>query len=122
MNVARKTLEILNAFGWIKGSARSHDGYCAIGAMTVAMGSWRCGVNGPQKLPSPFNKEVEYVKAAERVRGIIKEQFPDRCFGWPAIEFQPIRFVAAFNDHPDTTFDDVRMVLEKTAIKLDEEV
>lgn len=46
---------------------------------------------------------------------IASEQFPDRVNGE-----RPLRAIAAFNDHPDTTLDDVRVVLEKADIKFQE--
>jgi hypothetical protein len=42
---------------------------------------------------------------------VISEQFPDRRGG-----------VIGFNDHPDTTIDDVILVLEKASIRRDEQV
>lgn len=45
---------------------------------------------------------------------IIMDQYRDRVWGG-------IECVASFNDHPDTTFADVERVLEKAAVKWEEE-
>ena len=47
---------------------------------------------------------------------IIQEQYPEHSAfpGW-----QPT--IMSFNDHPDTTFADVERVLEKAAVKWEEE-
>lgn len=50
---------------------------------------------------------------------IIREQFPERA--WRDLSGQtretPVRHVISFNDHPNTRFADVRMVLEKAAVE-----
>jgi len=51
---------------------------------------------------------------AKIVAEVVREQYPDRCGdsrSWP---------IAPFNDHPDTTFDDIRLVCEKAKIALEE--
>ena len=45
---------------------------------------------------------------------VISEQYPDRI--------QPDWYIPAFNDHPDTTFEDIERVCEKAYIKRQEEV
>jgi hypothetical protein len=63
------------------------------------------------------------------VRDIILEQFPDRtrdafctCTECKRKKgnLSPAAIIPRFNDHPDTTFEDVLLVLEKAAIKCDE--
>jgi len=44
---------------------------------------------------------------------LIREHFPERSPHWPS--------ATCFNDHPDTTLDDVILVLEKAAIQYDEQ-
>jgi hypothetical protein len=53
----------------------------------------------------------------ELMRQTIAEQFPDRA-AFPAA----ISTVWQFNDHPDTTWADVDLVLDKAARRWDEQV
>lgn len=57
-----------------------------------------------------------YMAGAQRdfavVRAVVMEQFPDRGNG----------SIVDFNDHPDTTFEDIELVLTKAAIRRDEAV
>ena len=54
---------------------------------------------------------------ASRLGRVIWEQYPDRVW-----DNDDDMAVAHFNDHPDTTFDDVRTVFEKAAVRWDERV
>lgn len=88
-------LEVLRRDGWYKGGLQDARGArCINGALMVA--------------PSSIL----------HISGVILEQFPDRvklyANGSPSIAF--------FNDHPDTTFADVELVLEKAQIRYDEAV
>jgi len=51
------------------------------------------------------------------VTNIIKDNFKERLIGE---EKEWKGSIPTFNDHSQTTFDDIRMVLEKASAKLDE--
>jgi hypothetical protein len=54
------------------------------------------------------NPRGEYFR---RLAGIIAEQYPERVIEEPRPCLSNV--VTSFNDHPDTTFEDIRIVLEK---------
>jgi isocitrate lyase len=45
-----------------------------------------------------------------RLAEIIREQYPERI----ADEMTVMNMVTSFNDHPETTYEDIRIVLEKS--------
>lgn len=103
-NLARKTLEHLGQSGWHKGgSGNSIDGYClgvALGQTCRAANSWE--------------DNCYYKHVSDVVEAVIAEQFPDR--------YDSSERFSHFNDHDDTTIEDIALVLEKAAIRLDETV
>lgn len=71
--------------------------WCALGALT------RCGV---------YDRKLK-IKLGE----IAAKLFPERVKDCKRISLQQgIYFAAAFNDHPDTTFEDVRKVLIESGL------
>jgi hypothetical protein len=61
-----------------------------------------------------INADPECLLVAE----IIKEQFPDRLRS--SHRLYPSSIIPTFNDHPNTTLEDVQLVLRKAAIQCDE--
>ena len=91
-NPFEKMLDRLREKGWKKGDIGPPDGpYCIVGAAHWGK-IW-----------------VRW----DELTDIILSQFPDRNI--------TCGFVDIFNDHPDTTFADVERVLEKAAVKWEEE-
>lgn len=94
-------LDVLRRDGWHQGDYASNDSprsrVCVLGAANRAAGRYATDEIG---------LDLEWEAA---VRDVISEQFPDRAV-----------MVHNFNDHPDTTFADVELVLEKAQIRLDE--
>lgn len=74
------------------------------------------GLNGPNCINGAlFFEEVwENGKNRDSLALIILEQYPERLE-------KAFFSVPAFNNHPDTTFSDVERVLEKAAVKWEEE-
>ncbi len=122
MNPIREALNALPGH-WQKGSLNDNKGnHCGLGHMHNALG----GSDG--YLPMVFDDSAPEYKLsrdlrieAERLRGIMDEvaveQYPDR------VGLSPLAYsskFAEFNDHPDTTEDEVVAVMEKAAIRLDE--
>lgn len=99
-------LDVLRERGWCQRTVEdAAKRVCMVGAAKVAyLGDAR---GRPAfELPSDW---------CDAVSAVIAEQFPERCFfdhGSPPI----------FNDHDDTTFADVELVLEKAEIRLAEQV
>ena len=100
MNKIREALELLDGGNrWIK-SMGTDDKTCIMGALGMVGGSCNVG-------------DVDVI------RRVIEEQHPGRGrYGYN----DEGTSVALFNDHPDTIWTDVERVMEKAAMKLDEEV
>lgn len=108
-DVLRSARDRIAAGQWTKGAmaGKGDDGsptYCALGAMAAGElkhgteGYWRARDALTNKLPA-INTEGVFVN------------------GWKLDAMDPI---AAFNDHPDTTREDVVMVFDKTLAELGE--
>lgn len=99
MNPYRAVAERLEQRGWLQGTSGPEEGpNCLMAANRLTNG-----------------KDQDQIrKFVNDVRPIIVEQFPERvafeCFG-----------VAQFNDHPNTTFEDVILVLDKAALQFEEQ-
>lgn len=97
MNSAEQILDLLKSSGWCKGNSVRYNGvtrkheYCLLGAA--------------QQLG--FTQRLTGIKLAP----VVTEQFPERVES--ALRSNPAHVVVTFNDHPETTFEDVQMVLEK---------
>ena len=103
MNPYDAAADLLVERGWIKGQAEDNEGHlCMIGAMMHALNGAlsRAGMYWSQQLDIPTR--------------IIAEQFPDRT---RTTSLSP---TSHFNDHPDTTLEDVLLVLDKSGRKYDE--
>jgi hypothetical protein len=88
--------------GWRKGGMYGEDGSaCLIGAIDRVLS--RKQENSTRSALTCFQA------ASEIVLPVIREQFPERI-GRYAVPNNP---TARFNDHPDTTLDDVILVCEK---------
>jgi len=88
-------------------------------------GNWYKGPQGPGGTKCVMahlidNSDYElkdYAKARDILNDVVIEQFPDRTYD---LGIRSYHSVVKFNDHPDTTEDDVVAVLEKAAVKYDE--
>lgn len=149
-NVIRDALELYESgeWRWIQedfvGSVISstqnkwnvkYDMACIYGALALAGGMSAIEIEywwSQEDLgPNEGTYDICSQTAQNIVRDVISEQFPDRMDGvyhkdsgtrsWKPIT-DPVLVITYFNDHDDTTYEDVRLVLEKAAIKLDEHV
>lgn len=105
MNTIDRMLDHLRTNGWTQGKYERPSGACCILGAHIA-------VTGSQKLGSAVTNEIGKV---------FYEQFPERAMYTVAAGAE-YACVPDLNDHPDTTFDDVEMVLEKASLRLDEAV
>lgn len=88
--------------------------YCMLGAMASVRGVQDTILTGDEEGDILFDHEFN---AQENIlKEIIEEQFPDR------LGLNRFPGVPTFNDHPDTTEDEVVAVLEKSAVRWDERV
>ena len=111
MNAVAKALEALRSSGWSKGRYVAPDGsHCMLGALNVALG-----------LPDEYVLGTSH-PAHTAIANVVAEQYPDRACFYRQVDNSWDLSVATFNDDPDTTFDDIKLVLEKAAIALDEVV
>jgi hypothetical protein len=91
---------IFDNAGWTKGRMQGLDGrLCLMGSLLIA------------------DRKV-YIDSLHALEPIIEEQYPDR---FVKNHFNEKHIIAQFNDHPDTIFGDIEVVLEKAAIRWDEE-
>lgn len=101
MNIIRQALPHVPGH-WLKGSMADGNGnHCGIGWVAY------------QHLLSSVPIE-EYFDAITKMDVIATEQYPERVY-WD----DTVRQFASFNDHPDTTEDEVIAVMEKAAVELD---
>lgn len=98
-NRPEEALDRLRTHGWTKGASMNSRGEMCIG------GACETG-------------EVGFSPAIQAIATVIRDQFPERVRD--AIN-PSMGIVVRFNDHPDTTFADVERVLEKAAVKWEEE-
>jgi hypothetical protein len=99
MNVYEKALELLGEEGenWISGEYEDRGRYCLVGALNLARNG-----NAWNGVSSDFVS----------VMTVVREQFYTDPYEFESIE--------DWNDQNLRTFDDVRAVLEKAAIKEEE--
>lgn len=106
-NRIRAALELLARTGWVKGHFSDEDGrHCLQGALYE--------VHGCQpRVPGHLGRTVDGDLAADLqlLNEIIAAEYPERM---GAVG------VSRFNDHADTTLEDVVRVLEKSALRRDE--
>lgn len=106
-----KISDALDEKGWIKGDLRSANGLCLIGAARYANGL--LGGQGGVYLED----EEKYYEAANETNEVINTlaAVAERLFPGRTTHFND-RFhlapAAQFNDHPDTTLEDVKMVIK----------
>lgn len=90
-------IEALDTYGWIKGHYQNEQGICMLGA-------WRVSRFGRiAYLDRQHEREQEEV--GQQLGKVAEELFPGR-----AGEHEP--WAASFNDHPDTTLEDVKLVFK----------
>lgn len=104
--VIRKAAEVVQTGGLCKGRYHTAKGeHCTVGAL--------------QAVTDSFSGTL-VTDAQEVVAGVIFEQFPERVAVLGASGDFTFGVVTFFNDHEDTTKEDVVMVLEKAAMKAEE--
>lgn len=86
---------VLNEKGWIKGKMVTEDGVCLVGAYRTLLYDGR-------SYPT------------QRVKDAIRELFPERSGNCTST-------MPFFNDHPDTTREDVSLVIKHAGYKMEEE-
>ncbi len=108
-NTIREAIRVLSRAGWAKDTFTDGAGrHCLQGALYEAHGI--CPVD-TRAAVRPVSGEL--AADVRLVNEVIRDQFPERVGGIGA---------SRFNDHPDTTVEDVVKVLEKAAVRKDEQL
>ena len=81
-------------------------GLCMHGALNIAAGVPNTVASVVERCSDPRNMELA------AIRSVIREQFPERA--------GRLRGIVDFNDHQATSEDDVILVLEKAAVRIQE--
>lgn len=106
--ILRRAAEIVRA-GHCKFTSNDDEGrHCALGA--VGRATIEAG---------PLSHSVP-ASLADLVGEVVKEQYPDRLPHMQEYRGSSFHCVVRFNDHPDTTAEEVALVLEKAAVRADE--
>lgn len=121
MTRLREVNELLQTQGWRQGSiGRVGEPVCEIGALRTIYGgevvlfpNFLCTMNEHLK----HRDFMEYMADLNTVHKVIIEQYPDRVTEEDIMEG---RAIPVFNDHTDTTLDDIIRVNEKAAIMREE--
>lgn len=103
-DILRQTLAALRENGWIKNYLCASNGVCINGAVNIAT------TGNAMRFISNGAGELKGVR--EIIYKIVKEQFPERAAKVHWRRMSPHEF----NNHPDTTFEDMEMVLEKAIL------
>lgn len=107
-NRIREAIQVLANRGWTKNSFTDGGGrHCLQGALYEAYGvnSGECAHHLRLRLAGELAADMRLVN------DVVASEYPDRFGGVGA---------SRFNDHPETTVDDVVRVLEKAAARRDE--
>jgi hypothetical protein len=109
-NRIREAIEVLARRGWTQGAFTDDTGrHCLQGALYEAHG---CQPRQHGKLTGT-SADPDLTADLRLLNETIAAEYPERV---GAVG------VSRFNDHPETTIDDVVRVLEKTAVRRDEKV
>ncbi len=107
-NTIREAIRVLSRAGWAKDAFTDESGrHCLQGALYEAHGIGAVDDQVGRPVDGELAGDVRLVNE------VIREQFPERFGGVGA---------SRFNDHPHTTVDDVIAVMEKAAVRKDEQV
>lgn len=117
MSVMRTAVEKVKR-GWTAGAfyKREYNQYCAVGALRSAAGI-------PDEALTEEEDELDlpssYGPARDALANVIEEQYPD----WFAINggSNSFNLITSFNDEDNRTQEEVIAVMEKAAIKLEEQ-
>lgn len=101
---------------WTKGEYEMQGRYCAVGAIMQIGGFWG----------TPSELSIYPQDSLDKLCDVILEQFPDRLNPdiFPILDSPSNRETAItqFNDHKDTTLDEVLAVFDKAQVKAEEAI
>jgi hypothetical protein len=107
--IAEGALKILDEHGWYQGGPTGPGGQVCMASailkyLSGTLGSYLSGTWGSLAFPMP-----PFLEALHAFREVITGLYPERSQSGPYIS------VTIFNDHKDTTEEDVRLVLKTLA-------
>jgi hypothetical protein len=108
-NTLREAIRVLSRAGWTKDTFTDEAGrHCLQGALYEVHD---VRPFDDRNLGRPVAGDL--AADVKLVNQVIREQFPERTGGVG---------ISRFNDHPDTSVEEVVLVLEKAAVRRDEQV
>lgn len=109
-NRIREAIEVLARRGWTKDAFTDDDGrHCMQGALYEAHGVAVSGCVSHLR----YRVAGDMAEDLRLLNEIVQSEYPDRFGGVGT---------SRFNDHPETTVDDVVRVMEKAAVRRDEQI
>lgn len=115
-NIAQEMLRVLSTHRtWTSGRLQAGPRRCLLGARLRADGVMR--MSSSETNLAYLNHDLYTLLLAR----IICEQFPERIHPLAGETLEtPVKKIMSFNDWESTRFTDIRMVLEKAAVRWDE--
>ncbi len=108
-NTIHEAIRVLTSKGWAKDTFTDGAGrHCLQGALFEAHGFLSMDT---RNVGRPVAGEL--AADIRLVNEVVRDQFPERVGGVG---------ISRFNDHPETTMEDVLRVMEKAAVRKDEQV
>lgn len=103
----RKVMDILREYGWHQGSMVGPDSsFCILGALQRAYGR----TDLEEDMGMRIDAYRTYRSMRNRLNSVAQELFPDRIHGCA------IEYVAAVNDHPKTTLEDIELICKHAEV------
>ena len=115
-----RALDLIRSGGMCKGMRSDPVGnHCALGFVDVVLGRVTCNLReeAPNEVKVLADCATSLFPERVDVMADVYNCITARIYG---MEFHPAAQLAAFNNHPDTTKDDLEVVFEKAAIRMDE--
>jgi hypothetical protein len=105
--------------GWTKHHYTASDGrVCSVGALLAVLIPEFSYETDPADISTHQSVLKQVDDACEHLNAVAAEQYPERCDDEDAGDAG----VVWFNDHPDTTIEDVMRVFEKARVRAQEVV
>lgn len=127
MNLAEQVYEKIVQTGWTKGEYAEWDrlaqtvvAVCLLGGVGLAAGDDAFLLSDAEDIPSMQKSYPEATRLVALLSEIIRTEYSDRLRpSWLSTHETTI---TGFNDHEDTTIEDIELVCRKASARLDEEV
>lgn len=132
MNLVEQVYQTIVTTGWTqkayetRGKHNEVKSVCLIGGIGLTLYNDAFAMSQTSRSMDPSRDVTDGRRVMNLLSDIIQEQFSDRSISQvshvEAIQFDPLSVIIRFNDHPDTTLEDIECVCNKAARRLEEEV